>query len=116
MNHGLCPDGDLQLIATTTEYTDRSRRAFGRRNFISFVAYIFNVYLTGRLKSHKASMRDAVSTVTIASYTENFLNLIATALGTQLPLLIYFLRRGSEEGPKGFWGSNRLLKHTNFIS
>jgi hypothetical protein len=90
-------------------------RAFGRRNFISFVACVFNVYLTGRLKSHKASMRDAVSTITIISYTVNFLNLIAAALGTQLPLLIYFLCRGSEEGPKGSWRSNRLLKHTNFI-
>lgn len=115
MNHGLCSQGALQLIATTTEHTNESRIAFGRRNFISFVACIFNVYLPGRLKSQKASMRDAVSTITITSYTENFLNLIAAALGTQLPLLIYFLCRGSEEGPKSSWGSNSLLKHTSFI-
>lgn len=82
MSHGLCPQGALQLIATTNKYTKGSIRIFRGRNFISFVAYDFNVYLTGRLKSHKASMRDAVPTITITSSTENFLNLIATALRT----------------------------------
>lgn len=65
-----------------------------------FVAYTFNFYLTGRLRSHKASMRDAVPTTTVISYPENFLNLIATALRTRLPFLISFLCRGSKEKPK----------------
>lgn len=91
MNHGLCPQGALQLIATTNKYTEGSISAFRGRDFISFVAYVFNVYLTGRLKSHKASMRDAVPTIAIISYTENFLNLIATVLGTNChSSLIFF--------------------------
>lgn len=49
-------------------------------------------------------MTDALAEVTLMSYPENFLNLIATTLGTWLSILTYFLHKGSEVEPKGHLG------------
>lgn len=65
-----------------------------------------------RLKRWKRSMIDALSEVTIISYPENCLNLIATTLGTWWSILTYFLHKGSEEEPKGHLGREFSVKHT----
>lgn len=70
------------FIATTNKPTKGGITIFLGRNFIVFAVHTCSAISIAGLKTWKRTMMDAFPEVTIMSYPENFLNLIATTLGT----------------------------------
>lgn len=88
---------------------------FSSEGISFYLLHIFWMFISiARLKRWKRSTTDAFPELTIMSYPKNFLNLIATTLGTWLSIFIYFLYKGSEGGPNGHLGRSSAKAHCSF--